>query len=62
MSKEVSKKFINEVEAILQVGEEVEVAMMMGNYKKVNELMDFLEEEKKKAEIAIATKKDIMVA
>ena len=62
----MNEEFDNETEAILQAGEELEVAMMVGDYKKANTLINFLEETKKKAEMAIEAKtkslEDIMVA
>ena len=54
-------------EAIWQAAEELEVAMAVGDYKKANELLNFLTGTKKAAEEAKETKKDksledIMVA
>ena len=59
----MSEENYNEIgETILQAAEDLETAMMVGDYKKVTELLNFLEETKKAAEMAIEAKKDIMVA
>ena len=49
----MSEEFNNEIEeSVWRAAEKLEMAMMAGDYKKVNKLMNFLEETKKAAEIA----------
>ena len=64
----MSEEYDSEIEEeIWQAAEELKVAMMTGDYKKANSLLDFLTGTKKGAEMAKENKKnksveDIMVA
>ena len=59
----MSEKCNNEIEEVVwKAAAELEVAMNAGDYKKVSELLNFLEETKKAAETTLEAKKDIMVA